>query len=264
IASQASNLRGIVIASRDYGDKDKLVDFLSSNLGLISVCVKGALSINSKFSGFTIPFSTCDITVKKTGNFYYLSDYSILEGNSEIINSLEAMIVASHISSVIQRFVFQSENSREVYELAAYAYFTLARNTNKYLLIYSIFNWRFLAILGQTIEYKSCSVCDEDIIDDDSSIYLSILEGRSICEACFSKTTNKSSYVKVSFSIVKSLNFIAYGNLSKVFALSSNQSASEILAFFTTKYLERQLEIDIEVLVELNKLNLYSSAQDTN
>ena len=134
------NCRGLIIKSDDYKEKDRLLSVLTSDRGLITICAKGVSKPGSSLGFVSMPYMLCDFVVSVSHGYYYLKDASIIESNSKIMDSLEQMTVAAHISALLVDCTLQSENAREAYELAAYAYYMLANNKDKYLLIYSACN----------------------------------------------------------------------------------------------------------------------------
>ena len=122
------NCRGLIIRSNEYKDKDRLLSVLTSDRGLITICAKGVAKPGSSLGAVSMPYMLCDFVVTVSHGYYYLKDVSIIESNSGIMESLEQMTVAAHISSCLMDCTLQSENSKEAYELAVYAYYMLANN----------------------------------------------------------------------------------------------------------------------------------------
>ena len=80
--------RGIILASREFKEKDRLVSVLTSDRGLVTICAKGSGRPGSKAAFASIPFMVCDFVVSVSHNYYYLKEGTIVENNSDIMNSL--------------------------------------------------------------------------------------------------------------------------------------------------------------------------------
>ena len=214
------NCRGLIIRSNEYKDKDRLLSVLTSDRGLITICAKGVAKPGSSLGAVSMPYMLCDFVVTVSHGYYYLKDVSIIESNSGIMESLEQMTVAAHISSCLMDCTLQSENSKEAYELAVYAYYMLANNKGKYLLIYSAFNWRLLTISGG--------------------------EGSDVNNRSFNRMLEEPS--------VKALNYFATCDLNKLFTATADKKTELELKDFTTDYLSMHFEKQYDALNILNTL----------
>ncbi|MCQ2466248.1 MAG: DNA repair protein RecO [Clostridia bacterium] len=253
MASDPVNLRGVVLKSRDFKDKDKIVSFLSSDSGVIDICVKGSSKTGSKLAAITIPFVVADVVITTSGGFYYLKDYSIVESNSNIMTSLEAMTVATHFSNLLSTSYIDATNSSEFYKLVVYSLYYLSQFPQRYLNAYSAFNWRFLDMLGFVVKYENCISCHKNI--DMGDFYLSYKTGEVYCSECFKKSNiNTYDYVKLSFEAVLALNHYSEANYNQLFSFKNSIETLNGLVDFTTKYLSHQLETEFDSLQKLKAL----------
>lgn len=248
MASDPKNLRGVILNSRDFRDKDKIISFLSADSGVIDICVKG-----SKMAAITIPFVVADIVITSTGDFYYLKDYTIIESNTNIMKSLEAMTVAGHITNLISKSYIDGSNSRQFYELLIYSLYYLSTHLDKYLLVYCAFNWRMLNLLGYVIEYSICNDCHSEITSE--HYFLSITTGEIYCSTCYIKFKSQSlNYCLIDTNGVKALNHFANSDYKHLFAISLTNESIKSLVDFTTKYLSQQLEGEYKALENLQSM----------
>ena len=150
MASDPVSYRGIVLSSTPYKEKDTMLSFLTRDNGIVKICAKGTQKPGSRNSAASIPFAVLDIVCTFSHGFCFLKDVSVVESNSGIMSSLDAMAVAGHISRVLNFSVFQSELAKEAYELTAYALYALGSGAASPLKTFSAFNWRYLSIAGFT------------------------------------------------------------------------------------------------------------------
>lgn len=231
------NCRGLIISSSEHKDKDRLISVLTSDRGLITICAKGVAKPNSSLAFVSMPYMLCDFVVTVSHGYYYLKDATIIESNSKIMNTLEQITVAAHISSCLSDCTLQSENSREAYELAVYAYYMLANNSEKYLLIYSAFNWRLLTIAGVTVQYDLSSPTYKASSGKQNRYLISIaggINGSSGQNRTFDRLLEESS--------VTALNYFAECELNRLFTASADKKTEEELRDFTTDYLSMHFE----------------------
>ena len=241
------NCRGLIIRSSEYKEKDRLLSVLTADRGLITICAKGVSKPGSTLGCFSMPYMLCDFVVSVSHGYYYLKDASIIESNSKIMDSLEQMTVAAHISSCLMDCTLQSENAKEAYELAVYAYYMLANNKDKYLLIYSAFNWRLLTIAGFTVIY--------DLNDplykasgDKQVKYMINISGGSV------GGQNRSFDRLLEEPSVRALNFFAECDLKRMFTSSADKKTELELKDFTTDYLSIHFDKIYDSLSVLNNL----------
>ena len=169
------------------------------------------------------------------------------------MESLEQMAVAAHISSCLMDCTLQSENSKEAYELAVYAYYMLANNKGKYLLIYSAFNWRLLTIAGFTVLYD----LDDSLGRSTHKYLLNISggEGSDVNSGGEGSDVNNRSFNRMlEEPSVKALNYFATCDLNKLFTATADKKTELELRDFTTDYLSMHFEKTYDSLSVLNNL----------
>ena len=236
------NCRGIILGSREYKEKDRLVTVLTPDMGLITVCAKGTAKPGSRNAFASVPFMLCDLVLTVSHGYYYLKDGSVIENNAGIMNSLEAMTVASHISECLKDSAYDTGDARQAYELAVYAFFVLSQDPDKYLTVYSAFNWRLLTLLGLTVEYVNCEVSGTPVTREGR--YILSLTGGSI---------NESSSGMCGDSVM-ALNYFAECELKDLFAVKAGDKVINELKRFTTDYLNMQFDKEYNALSTLEDL----------
>lgn len=241
---------GLILVSREYKDKDRMLDILTADRGLITVCAKGCGKPGSKTSFAALPFLVCDFVISISHGLYYLKEGNIIEANKDLMNSFEALTVASHISDCLIDARAAAEDFSDTYKLAVYALYSLSHMTDKYLLIYSAFNWRLLSIQGQTIIYDKTGDT-ESPIEDRKEYYLPLRGG-----AVYEKAGNAGEGKRLSGVSVKALNFFAVCDIKQLFAVKASDKIVKELAGFTTDYISLQFDKRYEALTVLGSLNI--------
>ena len=240
------NCRGLIIRSNEYKEMDRLLSVLTADRGLITICAKGVAKPGSSLGCFSMPYMLCDFVVSVSHGYYYLKDASIIESNSGIMESLEQMTVAAHIASCLMDCTLQSENSKEAYELAVYAFYNLANNRDKYLLIYSAFNWRLLTIAGFTVQYDLNEPAYR-ASDGKPNRYMINISGGS-------GSQNRSFNRLLEEPAVRALNFFASCELKRLFTSSADKKTEKELKVFTTDYLSIHFDKIYDTLSVLDTL----------
>ena len=142
----------------------------------------------------------------------------------------------------------QSENSREAYELAVYSYYHLANNKDKYLLIYSAFNWRLLTIAGFTVQYDLTEPAYKASAGKPNRYLINIAGGTGS-----GINQNKAYNRLLDEAAVRALNFFAECDLKQMFSSSATKEIEESLKGFTTDYLSVHFDKIYDSLSILNQ-----------
>ena len=91
---------GLVIRSGDYGENDKIITLLTPDRGKLSVSVKGAKSVRTKWGGATSVFSYGNFTLYKKGDFHYLREASVTAPFFGLTTDILKMSLASYMCDV--------------------------------------------------------------------------------------------------------------------------------------------------------------------
>jgi DNA repair protein RecO (recombination protein O) len=116
----------IVLRTREYGESDKIVTFLSRGAGKFSGIAKGAKRSQRRFPGTLEIFShvTLDYRRRPHSELAFLDRAVLLEPWPRILSSLERFAAASHVIELADKLTVESEVGDDLYTLVAT---TLAR-----------------------------------------------------------------------------------------------------------------------------------------
>ena len=222
MASDPVTFKGIILATSEYKEKDRMIRVLTRDMGVIQICAKGVSGKNTKLSFVSVPFSYCDFVVTVSHGFYYLKEGTVIYSNAGIMESLEAMAVAGHFSDCLQWSVMQSDNAKDAYELALYAYYALSDNNSSFLSCMIVFNWRLMWILGLA----------------------------SFASECAGLVKNNCKIRKRESEI---LDYIGTAPVKKIFTVKLEESDIRSLRMFTLEYMRIQFERNIpDPVMKLN------------
>lgn len=229
MASDPISIRGVILSSREFKEKDRMLTVITADRGIVSFCVKGVSGKNAKNAFVSVPYMLCDFVITRSGNFNYMKEGNIIESNSGIMGSLECMAVAGHIARILSDAVLQSDNAKSAYELCVYAYYALGKFPERYVEIYCAFNWKFLTDMGFTDIY---------VLDGSAQTYYISTEDSKI-------SVGRTGF-KIDIRSIKALNFIATHEPKEIFNITLNDQLKDELRRFTTQYLQNQFEYEIK------------------
>lgn len=249
MASEALAIKGIILFSEEYKDKDRMLTILTSTMGIIKACAKSTGKQNSKLAFLSVPFMLVDFTLSDSHGFWYVKEALIIESNSGIMNSLEAMAVANHISDVLSKAVMQTDVSHSAYELAVYALYVLGINPQNYKSVYAAFNLKFLLLSGFATTFDNCSNCGNEI-SKFGTLYIDLEGCQIFCEECKRVTKNSNNLFKLSLASLNVINYYISKPVNSIFTLTVAENIQDEVRRFSTKFISVQLDEEFRDPIE--------------
>lgn len=231
--TQTKIVKGIVLSSFDYKEKDKLVEVFTVELGKITAVLKGCKSPNAKLKFAFQPFCFAEFSIVRLGKFYQIIDAKLIDSFYDLTKDLNTYYLSSlalELSSVAVEFEEQNATL-----------FLLLLNVLKYIcydklpadLVLSKFADDIMNMLGYKISFSSCSNCGMQYF---GKVYLNLDNGEFVCSSC--KTDNCLLVSNQAFSLLKILNNTEYQRLSTI-KIARSVTREAILA--VSKNLENRL-----------------------
>ena len=226
-------VKGIVLSSLDYKERDKLVEVFSVELGKITAVLKGCKSPSAKLKFAFQPFCFAEFSVIKNGKFYQIIDAKLIDSFFDLTTDLNTYYLSSLVLEVASLSVdFEEQNP---------SLFLLLVNSLKFMcygkLPADLVALKFLIdvsnILGYRINYKKCLSCGMDYF---GKIFLNLDNGEFVCDSC--KTDGSVQISNQAFSLLKILSSTEYDRLGTIKIASSVSKEATILL---CKNLERRL-----------------------
>ncbi len=249
MASESVSVKGLILSSDEYKDKDRMLTVLTSDMGIIKVCAKGTGRPNSKTAFLSVPYMLCDFTLSDSHGFWYFKEGLIIESNSGIMNSLEAMAVAGHIADILAGTIYQTDSSKLSYELAVYAYYCLGRNPERYKYVYSAFNFYYLKISGLATTIVECSNCKTSFESFDY-LFVNLNDTACYCGECAKVSKIRNNLFKVSKNAVTVFNYYLLNQVSSIFSINISEALIDEVYKFSTIYLSVHLDEKITDPIE--------------
>src|SRR5512137_804594 len=111
--------RAIVLRSLDYGESDRILTFLTDEVGKLKGIAKGARRSRRRFANALEPFSLATILFSRRGS----SGLSFIEG-SDVINhfagiraDLDGTLVAAYVAELAEQFSVEGKKNLPLFEL---------------------------------------------------------------------------------------------------------------------------------------------------
>ena len=108
-------VKGVILKTMDYKEKDKLMWVFTEEFGKISVLCKGVRSQKSKFQSLVRPLLFGDFLVYKGKSLYSLNEGSIINAFSKLSTSLELLTYGSYFVELVDIVSVDSDPQQLVY-----------------------------------------------------------------------------------------------------------------------------------------------------
>jgi DNA repair protein RecO (recombination protein O) len=176
----------IVLRTRPFGESDKIVSFLTEDLGKITGIAKGAKRSQRRFANSLEPFSVVNLQVrdKHHGALAFIVAADLQFGFKRLLGSLEKISFASYIVEITEGLIAEREESRAVFQHLSEALRYLEDNeiSLRFLTSYEL---KLLRLTGYQPLLDRCKQCGKDHGDPSAAQWhFSSSDGGILCLAC--------------------------------------------------------------------------------
>ena len=238
--------KGIVIATANSSDNDKVLTLLTQDLGKISVFCKGAKKNKSALLNVAEYLSFSDFIIFKSPNDKYsLNSAEVIELFYNLRMDIEKLNYATVMTRIIYDAVQENQYSEEILQLLLNSLYVLSNTDKNCDLILSIFELRMLALLGYTPRVNSCVSCETPMTEDMQEFYFSIKDDGVKCEVC--SRLDKGT-IKLSKTSFMALIYILTSEPKKLFSFEVPEESINELKLLAQIYLTEKLEKEYKVI----------------
>jgi DNA repair protein RecO (recombination protein O) len=182
----------IILATKDYGEADRLVVFLTPSEGRITALAKHARKSKRRFMNCLEPLSLVQLvyTEKPNQDLARLESGELLEAYPELRRDLISLAVAACLTETAGELVGTIDKLPELFEALQTALRQLAAGlpTRSLFLSYLI---RLLALTGFGPRWQTCQVCGKQI---NGMVWFNINKGGIICQSCLGQSQGERLY----------------------------------------------------------------------
>ncbi|ACL69998.1 DNA repair protein RecO [Halothermothrix orenii] len=181
------NTEGIVLKQFDLGEADKIITFITRDMGKLRAVAKGVRKTRSSISGLVLPFSYAEVTIYRGRSLDKINRIKVKYSFSPLREDLTRMAYASYMAEFIEKVSVEDDNNRALFSLLLSSFHRLlkAEEISEYNHIILAFKIRILVILGIKPELSSCVDCGQQNNPGSINIF-SIERGGLLCHNCSS------------------------------------------------------------------------------
>ena len=204
-------IKGIVLASYDYKEKDKLVELFSVELGKITAILKGCKAPSAKLKFAFQPFCFAEFSVVRSGKFYQITNASLIDSFFNISTDLDTYYLANVMLELVSVATSEEEQNPKLFVLIATTLKYICYDKINPYLVTLKFCVDMLAGIGYSASYTKCSCCG---LNYTNKVYLNLDTGEYACLSC--KNDNSIVLSHQTFSCIKIANNTDYDRLNSV------------------------------------------------
>jgi DNA repair protein RecO (recombination protein O) len=183
IAPHETTTPAIVIRARAFGESDKIVTFLTRDLGKLSGIAKGAKRSKRRFVNVLEPFTDVNLRVRQrsTSELAFVLACELVEAHRSFAQDLVKFACASYVLELTDHMIRGREAGSEVYELVRGALDLLDRGGHAPGVLRA-FELHLLRSTGYEPVLDRCRRCDARL--DAAHAYVQPARGGVLCAAC--------------------------------------------------------------------------------
>jgi len=180
-----TNTPAIVIRARAFGDADKIVTFLTRDLGKVSGIAKGAKHSKRRFVNVLEPFThvTARLRLRSNSDLAFISACELIDAHHAFARDLAKFARASYVLELTDRMVRGREAGAEVYELVRDALTVLEGASATADGLLRAFDLHLLRMTGYEPVLDRCRRCGA-VAAAVETLYVHAARGGMLCEGC--------------------------------------------------------------------------------
>ena len=187
---------GIVLRDTLYGENDKILTFLTGELGKISVYARGVKSINSKNSPAVQLLCYSSFELHEKNGRYLLTGAEALDSHYAIRSDLDRFALACYFAEVADTVCTENSDESEMLRLLLNCLYAAEHGISPLLKIKAAFEMQCMILSGFMPDLEECAECGKPAVDstDKFGRYLfSYSEGAFLCPACLAQRARKDA-----------------------------------------------------------------------
>lgn len=227
--------KGIIIASNNMNDNDKMVTLLTPDLGKIGCAAKGARRQKSALMAGTQFLCFGEFLIYKGVSSYNINSCEPIEIFYNIRLDIDKLKYASEVAKIVNDVTNENENAYRILQLILNTIYMISESDKDLELILSIFKLRLLSIIGFRPVVEHCISCKEK----ENLRYFSIKDNGLKCNAC---GRQDKSAIELSDACIKAIKYIIWAEPKKLFSFELSDENKLQLKLLSKVYLNKCLE----------------------
>ncbi|MDO5733092.1 MAG: DNA repair protein RecO [Eubacteriales bacterium] len=261
--SEHLHLRAIVLRSYDYLDRDRFIDILSRERGLISLRCRQVRGRQAGLQAITSVFTYAAFDIFSSRDRYSLDSAELIYPFKHLKTDLASLSAATHISEMVREVLREgvdegaSAEAMALFEEVLYAYNALDQKTADPLVLALAFSFRCLKIIGMGLQVSGTA--------SEEKLFFSISDQRfyrSPAEASdsgrrFSPHEKREipSAFYLPMSVRRIFEHLDRSTTSKAYRFSLRDQSRELFVFLILSILDERFDKPFKTIRELQQID---------
>lgn len=240
---------GIVIREYIQKERDKLLIVLTPDLGKIAVWASGAKNTRSRLLSASQLMAYSKMRLRERDGKYSLISAHDTNMFFELRQDIDRLALAQYFCDLADTAFADGLEAGELISLLLNSLYMLCRENSDTTIVKSVFELRFMSVIGFTPITDACFICGEH----SGEMLFSFEDGAVICRRCGYEKDIKSVY-PVNEGALLSMKHIISADAKKIFSFRTDDDTKTILSRITEGFLCTQLGIHPRTLEFYNSL----------
>lgn len=244
-------VNALVVKESASGEYDKILTVLSEKYGKLYVVGKGVKSVRSRHMASTQLFTYASFSLRKKGNYYYITDSDLIENYYDIRGDMLKLALASFVCDVSCEIAKEGVEEKELLRLTLNTLFAIAKELRPLEIIRAAFELRVASDSGFMPDLTACRSCGEE---SPNMVCLDIMDGTIICDECrknafsaivkdaFYETGTPRPISLISLSVLNTMRYVISARQERFLAFSLDEREHQVFFDACEKFLLNQLE----------------------
>lgn len=229
-------IRGVVLRTTDYNDRDVLVTLLTQKHGKLTVKARNVRRKNSPLTAVCQLLVFGEFTIFEYRGQYTVNEARVLNLFGGLRRDMESLSLASYFAQVSEVLSQEDYPTPELQSLLLNSLYVLSELKLPLAQVKAVFELRSACIAGFTPDLYGCHVCGSQM-----PTRFDLSSGLLECAAC-RDTASAGIRLPVSPAMLEAMRFICFCDPKKLFSFRLDDGALEQLAALTEGFLTTQLE----------------------
>ena len=204
-------VKGVVLSSCDYKEKDKLCQIFTVEFGKISAVIKNCKSPSAKLKFAFQPFCFAEFSLVRIGKFYQIIDAKLIDSFFDITKQLTTYYIANFMLELVDVSIQENEQNTALFLLFVNALKNLCYGNLPGYLVALKFCESVLDNLGYKLDFKVCSNCH---LAFTNKIFFDVESCGFVCNVC--QNSSSHSLSNQAFACAKIVANTDYQRLSTI------------------------------------------------
>lgn len=225
--------KGLIIKATSYGEANRMIKIFTTDFGIISASVYGALSKKKGLGASSRIFSWGDFLLTGRNGRQRADDIAVREGFYPLCEDIVLLSLAVYFAELAEAAVGEGNPDEGVLRLLLNTLYAMCYNGIEPEIAKTVFELRIAECSGYLPHIDGCSVCG----NADGEMWFDIPRGGLLCGEC-----HTPSSIAVKPSVIAAMKYILSAEDKKIFSFRADKPTAAQLSALTEDYISVHLD----------------------